>query len=79
MVKDAVFFWGDEMQIMEQLECLHATVSDPSRVVRVKRLAAVSGLVLLIMVLIAGQLFAAGRVTGASDIAISDTGMPGHD
>ncbi len=66
------------MQIIERLECVHATVSDPARVVRVKRFAAGSGLVLLIVVLIAGRLFAADQVTDASDIAITDTGMPAH-
>jgi len=67
------------MQIVEQLECAHAAVSDPARVLRVKRFAAGSGLVLLAMVLVAGQLFAAARVTGEPGIAISTTGILGQD
>jgi hypothetical protein len=78
-VVDAVFIWGQMMNITEQLECLSDAGTDPGRRCRVKCCAAACGVVTLLLVLLIGPLTGAHGALDVAHAKVTQFGSGGHE
>ena len=76
---DAVFIWGQMMNITEQLECLSDAGADPRRRCRVKCYAAACGAVALLLVLLIGPMTGAHGALDVAHAKATQFGSIGHE